>query len=681
MLPRVRRRRLGRILLVWAIDAVAFWLLAAVLPGVDLEGWGSAIAAAAVVGLLNALVWPAVILVALPLAFYTAGLGALVLNGLVLEFADDVLPGLEVGGLWSAIGATLVLAALTTSLSALLAVDDDDSFHRRVVLRALRRAPAEARTDVPGVIFLEIDGLSIDTLRRAVRDGHVPMLARWLQEGSHRLVPWECDLSSQTGASQAGLLHGNNDDLPAFRWYEKESGRVMVSNHPADAAELERRASDGNGLLARDGASRGNLCSGDAPRSLFTMSTGAKGREVRDLYAFFADPGNMARLIVLSVADIGRELRAAAQQRRRDVRPRVDRGGIYPLLRASTTVMLRDLAIATLVGDVLRGVPIAYATFVAYDEVAHHSGVERHDALDTLRRLDRQFARLVSAAALAPRPYRFVVLSDHGQSQGATFRQRYGHTLEKVVRDAIADGRRVAAMPTADEGWGQLTSALTDAAGGEGARARVVGRAARGRRADEEALARRTEAEAAEADAIVMPSGCLALIYLRGSRKRMTREEIDATHPRLIPALAAHPGIAFVLVHSAADGPLAIGADGVHHLAGGRVEGEDPLAPFPATAAHHLGRTDGFAHAPDLLVNAVYDPDTDEVPAFEELVGSHGGLGGAQARPFALVPADWDRPTEPVVGAEAMHRQMQAWVAAAQVTELTRRADGDTAAR
>ena len=68
-------------------------------------------------------------------------------------------------------------------------------------------------------------------------------MANWLREGNHRLHEWETDWSSQTGACQAGILHGSNEDMPAFRWYEKESGRTMVSNHGKDATELERRRS------------------------------------------------------------------------------------------------------------------------------------------------------------------------------------------------------------------------------------------------------------------------------------------------------------------------------------------------------------------------------------------------------------------------------------------------------
>ena len=123
------------------------------------------------------------------------------------------------------------------------------------------------------MIFLEIDGLAYEVLRRALRDGNAPVMARWLREGSYRLERWETDWSSQTGACQAGLLHGDNDDMPAFRWWEKDRGRAIVTNHPRDAQELERRHSDGRGLLHEDGASRANILSGDAPHSMLTMST------------------------------------------------------------------------------------------------------------------------------------------------------------------------------------------------------------------------------------------------------------------------------------------------------------------------------------------------------------------------------------------------------------------------
>ena len=57
-----------------------------------------------------------------------------------------------------------------------------------------------------------------------MRDGSAPQMARWIAEGDYHLAEWEPDLSSQTGASQAGILLGSNEDIPAFRWVEKETG-------------------------------------------------------------------------------------------------------------------------------------------------------------------------------------------------------------------------------------------------------------------------------------------------------------------------------------------------------------------------------------------------------------------------------------------------------------------------
>ena len=336
-----------------------------------------------------------------------------------------------------AIGVT----ALTALTHALLAIDDDDTWYRNVVRRQVRRSEAGVESDVPGVLFLEIDGLAHDVLKRAIRDGNAPTLGRWLRE-SHRLERWETDWSSQTGACQAGLLHGSNDDMPAFRWWEKDRGAAIVTNHPRDAEELERRRSNGRGLLHADGASRANILSGDAVHSMLTMSTVLRRRRPigRDYAAYFARPYAVARTLMLAVVDYARERRAAAEQRRRDVQPRIHRSRAYALVRAYATVVQRDLQVAAVIGDVLAGRPVVYTTFLAYDEVAHHSGVERRDALEVLTRVDRADRAHRAARADAPRPYELVVLSDHGQSQGATFLQRYGLTLEELVETAFEAG-------------------------------------------------------------------------------------------------------------------------------------------------------------------------------------------------------------------------------------------------
>ena len=173
---------------------------------------------------------------------------------------------------------------------------------------------------------------------------------------------------------------------------------------------------------------------------------------------------------------------------------------------------------------------------------------------------------------------------------------------------------------------------------------RAVASATRGRRAGGAVtLESGARAELEQGDElpeiVVMASGCLGLVSFPREPGRVTLERLAERYPDLIPALLEHPGIGFVLVRSAERGAVVLGARGTHHLDEERIEGEDPLAPFGPNAAAHVRRTDGFAHCPDLLVNAAFSPDTEEVAAFEELVGSHGGMGGSQSFPFVLFPS------------------------------------------
>lgn len=662
-----------RALVVLLIDAVVLLLLSELMERFTLDGPRAALVTAAIVGLLNALVWPLLARLTLPLSVLTLGLGAIVLNAVLVAFAIELVPGAHIDGIPEAIAIALGLSVLTALISALLAIGDDQSWHRNVVRRQLRRRGDYTASDVPGVLFLEIDGLAHPVLGRAMRAGVAPNLARWVESGSHELNLWRTDTSSQTGACQAGLLHGNNDDMPAFRWWEKERGKPIVTNHPRDAEELERRHSDGRGLLHADGASRANILSGDAPHSMLTMSTVLRRRKPlgRDYAAYFAQPYAAFKTLSSAIAEMARERFWATRSRRRDVRPRIERSRTYAAVRAWATVVQLDLQVAAVVADVLAGRPVIYTTFLAYDEVAHHSGIERPDTLATLARVDRAIGLIAKMVAAAPRPYKLVVLSDHGQSQGATFLQRFGKTLEEVVAEACetTPERVHAASGGEDEAASYMGATLTELRRDDTVTARAV-RAATERRTDDGVVAGPAHgAEQAEPvgdeppELSVMASGCLGLISFPREPGRVSAERLEALHPGLLDTLRAHPGIGFVMVRSEHSGAVVLGAEGSHRLADGAVEGTDPLAVFGPAAAANLKRTDGFAHCPDILVNSSYDPATEEVHAFEELVGSHGGLGGPQAEPFVCHPADLRWPGEEVVGAERVHRVFRAWLA------------------
>jgi uncharacterized membrane protein YvlD (DUF360 family) len=669
-----------RVAVIWVVTAIALMLCGVIVPHVGVDDFLGALAAAALIGLANALLWPLFVRFLLPITVLTLGLGALVLNGVVILIVSSLDPGLHVDGLLPAIAVAFILTVVDLIATSVLAIDDDGFYYRNVVRRRARRKSRGAETDVPGLLFFEIDGLAHDVLVRAIRDGNAPTLASWVRDGTHELAMWETDWSSQTGACQAGLLHGDNDDMPAFRWWEKDRGAPIVTNHPKDAMELERRHSNGRGLLFADGASRANILSGDAPHSLLTMSTvmvrDRPGKLGEDYFAYFARPYNVTRTIALTIKEIVSELWSAAQQRRLDVQPRIKRGFVYSIMRAWATVIQLDLQVESVIADIYAGRPVTYTTFLAYDEVAHHSGIERPDTLLTLRRVDTQIKRMAAAIADAPRPYRVVVLSDHGQSQGATFLDRYGVTLEDVVREAAGVEPAAAPAVRTDEAAGYLGASLTEAASGDGAGAHTVRTLTERRTVDGAVLV--GAGDGADGDGeeelpeiVVMASGNLGLVSFPREPGRVTLERLTELYPRVLDTLREHPGVAFVLVRSEAHGAIVVGANGTNHLDEGRVEGEDPLAPFGPNAARHVKRTDGFGHCPDLVLNSTYWEQTEEVAAFEELVGSHGGMGGTQSHPFVLHPADLDLPDGELIGAEAVHRVFRTWLVKLGQTEYS----------
>ena len=612
------------------------------MPGVDLRAPGGAFLVAAVIAILNAVLPPIVAALRLPFTILFGFFAVLFLDAAALMLADDIAHDfVAVGDFGDALLASLVIAAVTIGIDAVLGTEDDDQYTLRVIERVARRQGAMRRTDVPGILFLEIDGLALPVLRHAMSGGDAPNMARWLAEEGYRLTEWETDLSSQTGASQAGILLGSNEGVPAFRWVEKESATLKVCSSPEDCAEIERRLADGSGLLTDGGCSRGNLLSGEAEETILTVSRIEAEKRANPGYrAFLSNGFNVNRALVQFVWEVVLERVAAVRQRRRDVRPRGHRGGIYPLMRAAMCVIVRDLVVFGVLTDMMRGRPAVYATFASYDEVAHHSGLERADTMEALRKLDRQFGRIARARRYAPRPYSVVVLSDHGQTQGATFKQRNGYGLDDLVERSL-DGGAVGEVGGGDEQSAMVQHSIAEATGRE--------------------PAKHDKTDVSGEHAVVLGSGNLGLIYLMEERHRLTLEELDERHPQLLSGLRAHPHIGWLMVRSSRLGPIALGGAGVHHLRNGRIEGEDPLTPFSPTAPGHLLRTDGFENCPDILVGSFYDAELDEGCAFEELISFHGGLGGPQTRPFILAPAHLALPDAPLVGAAAVHELLTSW--------------------
>jgi uncharacterized membrane protein YvlD (DUF360 family) len=673
------RWRLGR----WALlrrafvsfvaALVAFYLTAWLLPGqLQVDSLAGGIVAVVLIAALNLLVRPVLIgLVAARSVVLLVGL-TLLFQVFVFWLLGPLVEDVTVSaGLLGLLIVSFVFGFLQAGVAALFGLGEEDSYYGTLVRTMARRHPDVTRSEEPGLVIIQLDGLSHDVMSHSVRAGRVPTMSSWLRRGSHRLGHWDALLPSTTPASQAGILHGNNDGIPNFRWWEKEGARLLVANHPEDATVIESRISNGEGLLSPGGASISNIFTGDGDRAFLVMSTikvKERGLGQSGAFAwFFVSPYNYLTMVAKFLAEVVKENVQSRRQQRAGIEPMMHRGFPYPWVRAATNVALRSLGTSLVMQEMLRGTPVIYMDYTDYDEIAHHSGPERPESLDALDGVDRELARLMKLAEDTPRPYRFVFLADHGQSLGATFLQRYGSSLQDVVHSLMGGEASVAAATASVEDWGQLNTFLGEVSETQGLTGSIARTATRGRVRDGQVglgpeAAGAGETASADTDLIVVAGGNLALIYFGAEPGRMALERIEELYPELVGALANHPGIGVLVVRSAEHGLICLGGSGINYLDESRIEGIDPLAVYGEHAVASIRRLDEIEHTGDLAVISFYDPETGDIAAFEELIGAHGGLGGPQTRPFLMYPAEWELDLAPILGAPMVYRQLRRWM-------------------
>ena len=670
-------RSIQRIAGLILLQALLLTLLAWILPGFWFSDPLLVVPAALAITAAQSLLWPLIYGIASrfgPLFFPVL---SFLLTGLLIYVAAQIenelgIGGVEVSSVWTGLLIALGLSVGNTILAAVFSINDDRTYDRLVTAALRRRYRDAPRTNEPGFLFLEIDGLAEPVLLKAIADGYMPTLKRWLDEGSHRLMQWDPDLSSQTSASQAGILLGSNEGIPAFRWWDKPRKQLMVSSKMNTAHDLELQLSNGNGLLANGGAGRWNAFSGNAADNIgvFSVFGDASRGSDNTVLGFLFSPYLLSRILTLYVMDVFREWWQSWQQRRQNVRPRIDRPWQYAFVRSGTTTAMQEASRALLTADILRGVPEVYNTFFGYDEVAHHSGILSPDSLKVLRTLDVVIAHLERVTHEAPRPYYIFVLSDHGQSEGATFEQIYGVSLGDVVQKLIEPHRqtRLTEINEDDEAMGHVNAALSDVVKADTATGRTVRRLLQHRTNDGQVSLERGAVSVPQptpgvTDVVVLASGNLGVISFPAWPELMTLEDLDAAFPALVPGLVDHPGVSLALVTSSEHGPLAIGKKGVYYLESGKVNGQDPIARFGPHAARHLLREAKFANVPDIVVIGEVNEQTGEVPAFEDKLGNHGGLGGWQREPFVMFPSVFTPEVEEIVGAGHLHDLLKQWMA------------------
>ena len=716
------------------LEVSIFFIITKTLGGISIPNFRTAFLVIILLSLVNAILWPLLSYFSLRFIVVTLGFGTFLIDGILLYFISLFIPGVYISGI-ALFSVPLLIGLISSLVSLVLNIDDDDSYYHNILekeMKAIYTKPNEKE----GFIFLEIDGLSYNTLRKALENGDMPTLRKWLEDGSHELVEWETDLSSQTSSSQAGILHGNNNNIPAFRWVEKEKdNRIISSNGRTNSELIEKRISNGKGLLSNNGASRSNLFSGDATDHILTFSKFAISKAIksRSWYYLYSKPYAITRILILFIFDMIMEFASRMRHLFKNIQPRLKwRGLAYYVARAGTNVAMREATTLTIIGDIFAGNHnVIYATYMGYDEIAHHSGVEDYDSLYALRQIDRQFKRLKNAAEKANRNYKFIVLSDHGQSNGFTFKEKYGESLNDLVKELLPDDISVHSIlhsnddhfrekyslkPYVENNLEKVDRRIEKSIDNtkekidtridntkeriDNTKERIDSRldfdisprekfneiksnsstleyfnklkSERSFLNSDEPFSKRlnnistdlnlniqfsskTKVSEETAQTIVLASGNLGLIYFTDWSDRMTYEQIEDAFPGLLNGLAHHEGIGFVMVKSDIYDTIVLSNDDVLYLDSEEYYGNHFLDSFGKNTIKKLKRTDGFAHVPDILVNSAYDIDNDEVYAFEELIGSHGGAGGNQQYPFIIYPSEWSLEEE-IFGSENVYK-------------------------
>ncbi len=539
--------------------------------------------------------------------------------------------------------------------------------------RQLGRLPEEGDGQ-RGFIIVEIDGLAYEYLRQAIRQGHVPYLARLLRERTLRLGRWRCGLPSTTPASQAGILYGNNWDIPGFRWYDKETQDSIMCKLPGSVHEIQERIAEGRVGLLKGGSSYTNMFDGDARLALFTLSAMGRHRLLENvrglgfLILFALSPIRVLKIVVLSLVTwmvyVAKRLLSWLR-----VRPR---GAHFtflgPLLEIFNNVVFREVTTFSVLLDIYRGMPSIYAAYTGYDEIAHHFGADSSEALRALRGIDKQIRQIDRARQFdIRRQYDLYILSDHGMTPSVPFRRAYGQTLEDLVAGhtgqdvAIGVGEESEGLPET-----RAQFLLEEIRGLESRpQAALPARALKATRRRLEALLQDESPESGwdlsrRGDIAIRSSGSLAHLYLSVTHRQMDLSEIALLYASLLDALVAHEGIGLVagregeaVVILGKKGTLWAGPEGTH------LEGDHPLSRLARRdwATEQVARVARFPHAGDLILLGAWDGV--RVVSFEDQVSTHGGLGGAQDWPFIAYPAEQRLMPQTIENAEEVYARLR----------------------
>jgi len=464
------------------------------------------------------------------------------------------------------------------------------------------------------LVILHIDGLGADALKRALDGGRMPRLRNLIEAEGYEIHRYRCGLPSTTPFAQAGILYGDNSEIPCFRWWDRERRVVVQFGTEATFKKVADKYFAGCRPLTEDGACIA-ACYPAGARDDFGISyqdrTYGEDPGSRSAWhvvgPYLANPLNLGDWVWQVVAVQARTLRDYATARWEGRHPATS----YVALDMAEEIFVHHLTRFAVRKAMSEGYSPIYAGFYAYDEVSHAFGPGDPASTRILSHVDHSIDRVAAARRTRHGDhYELVVLSDHGHIDTTPFAASHGSPFAQVLAELLP-GYRI------EEVEGKPAGPTREAAKG------VV---------------------------TVTKSGGAAHVYFNERRERMQYGELESRHPGLMSALAHLREVSLVMARD--------GEDDVFETQDGELRGaavKSVLGSFddPGILHEQLSRLNSFRHAGDLVVFGAFI-DGKQVN-FENQAGGHGSIGGEQLHPFVLAKKEWGIDTTGVNSAQQLH--------------------------
>ncbi len=522
--------------------------------------------------------------------------------------------------------------------------------------KSIRKIKVKKPLEKKGFVIFQIDGLSYEALRKALSLNLMPHLKKIIKSDKYIFSKYFTGVPSDTPFFQAGLLYGDNDNIPGFRWIERETGEEIIFKKPESAGRIEELLAKNSRGLLRGGSSYVNLFSGGASRSTFTLSTFSIRylfkKKVRNFDIFivfvfhiFTFLKTFFYVFFEAVFEIGERITDILKNRH--VRPE----GFFPFARAMSNVIFKEIETFGAIMDISRGVPSIYLDYIGYDELSHHRGPYSFSALRTLKAIDRKIFHIYKAILKTERKYDFFIISDHGHTPSVPFsRLNDGKMLNTIVQDYIGGGDLK--IYEFDTGYNAVFKRLFLYIGDffkKGTCNKIFNKFT-GRIGLQEEYEYDEKLDWRTTDKIIyiMDSGPMANIYFSGNSHRMSVESVEKKIEGLTAMLADIKGIGFIAgVNNSGEAVIYDNVDkkfyeysyylnnhknicpAIKHIMGNYKDIKEMNTAFLS-----LERFSKFKNAGDLILFGEYDGKS--IINFENQMGAHGGIGGEQNEPFAV---------------------------------------------